>query len=141
MRYFYLLLFLFIPQLLHAQTVTVTNLADDGTAGSFRWAIIQANTDPSINEIVFDSGLIGTITLTSNLPNIAESLTVRGPGALLLSISGNNLYKMFMVNTSVTLTISDLTFKQCGPSAYQNGAMFYVTRSSVIATNIIVTEN
>ncbi len=141
MRYIYLLLFLIIPQLLHAQTVTVTNLSDDGSAGSFRWAILQANADPSINEIIFDAALTGTITLTSNLPNIAEGLTIRGPGALLLSISGNNLYKMFMVNTSVTLTISDLTFKQCGASAYQNGSMFYVTRSRVIATNIIVTEN
>ena len=123
----------------YTQTVTVTSIADDGTSGTLRWAIEQANNIAlSINEINFNAGLTGTITLTSNLPNISETLTITGPGTSVISVSGNNLYKMFVVNASKIVTVSGLTFKEC---AAQTGSIFYVNNSTVIANNILVTEN
>jgi hypothetical protein len=74
--------------------VTVTNLSDDGSVGSLRWAISSANADIDINQIDFTLGLTGIITLTSDLPVITRNLTIVGPGALDLTLSGNNLYKM-----------------------------------------------
>jgi gliding motility-associated-like protein len=140
MKNIYLLLLLFVATALNAQTVTVNSLSDDGGTGTLRWAILQANGDPTINGIIFDAGLTGTITLTSDLPNISETLTITGPGTSVLSISGNNNYKMFKVNGSMTLTISALTLTQCG-SVSQTGSIFYVSGSTLIADNILVTGN
>ena len=80
----------------HSQTnATVTSLLDDGSPGTLRWAITTANSDSNTNGIDFTPSLTGTITLTSDLPVITSNLTIFGPGALSLTISGNNLYKMF----------------------------------------------
>src|SRR5438132_1685478 len=44
----------------------VTKLADDGSTGTLRWAIMQAM--PAGGIVTFADGLSGTITLLSNLP-------------------------------------------------------------------------
>lgn len=106
-------------------TVTVNTLADsnDGlgscSAGtcSLRDAITQANSDNSggsnstADTINFASNVIGTITLTSALPQITEPVTISGPGAFLLTVSGNNLYQVFNIGTSsgAEVIISGLT--------------------------------
>ena len=138
---FFIIGTLLISNLAFTQTVTVTSLLDDVNNGTLRWAINEANTNPSIDEIVFDSSLSGTITLTSDLPSISANLSITGPGTSLISISGNNQYKMFLVNSSITLNISGIKLTQCGQSAYQNGSMFYANRSTIIADNILVTGN
>ncbi len=50
-----------------------------------------------------------TITLTSAALTIASDVTITGPGASNLTISGNNLLQVFLVNSGVTATISGLT--------------------------------
>jgi hypothetical protein len=73
----------------YASTYTVTNLNDSG-AGSLRSAITSANADTAGN-IVFASGVVGTIDLQSSLPNVtltSGSMTITGPGANKLTISG-----------------------------------------------------
>jgi hypothetical protein len=42
--------------------------------------------------IDFSPGLSGTITLASNLSTIFNNVTITGPGADLLTISGNNRF-------------------------------------------------
>lgn len=42
--------------------------------------------------------MTGTITLNSNLPNVASTMVITGPGSSAITISGNNQYKMFLVN-------------------------------------------
>ena len=138
---FFIIVALLISNFAFTQTVTVTSLLDDVSNGTLRWAINEANTNPSIDEIVFDSSLSGTITLTSDLPNISANLSITGPGTSLISISGNNQYKMFLVNSSITLNISGIKLTQCGQSASQSGSMFYANRSTIIADNILVTGN
>ncbi|MEQ8752430.1 MAG: choice-of-anchor Q domain-containing protein [Coleofasciculus sp. G1-WW12-02] len=79
-------------------TFTVNNLFDSGT-GSFRQAIFNANAQSGLDEIIFDTGGVpSTITLTSGALNIADSVNILGPGANLLTVSGNNNSRIFNIN-------------------------------------------
>lgn len=118
--------------------VTITSTSDDGIAGTLRWAINSANSDPSITQIDFTSGLTGTLVLTSDLPQIANDLTIIGPGANNFTISGANSYAMFSVAGGKTLTISGLKFTQ---NKSGTGTIFNAGNSNFIASDIIVTNN
>ncbi|MGH7963573.1 MAG: hypothetical protein ACRERD_17410, partial [Candidatus Binatia bacterium] len=58
-------------------TFTVTNLDNAGT-GSLRQAILDANALAGADIITFQSGLTGTITLTSGELTIADSVDIQG---------------------------------------------------------------
>lgn len=126
----------------HAATYTVTNLNDSGT-GSLRAAITSANGDTA-GVIVFTPGLTGTITLASALPNITTTgtMTITGPGANLLTISGANTYQILGF-TSGTTSFSGLTFADGAVSTtngYQTeynsdfgwGGAFYITGGTTV---------
>jgi hypothetical protein len=87
---------------------TVTNLEDSGT-GSLRQAIMDANAHHGANTIRFADGLHGTITLTSGQLNITDDLTIDGPGADQLTISGNHASRIFDISGGVMVTIAGLT--------------------------------
>src|SRR5690348_10989530 len=74
------------------ETLTVTNTNDSGP-GSLRDAIAVANSGDTI-----DFSATGTITLGSTL-TIAKDLTISGPGASSLAISGNNLVRVFYASS------------------------------------------
>jgi hypothetical protein len=75
-------------------TLTVTNNLDSG-AGSLRADVAAAR---SGDTIVFDPSLNGqTITLTSGELLINKNLTITGPGASQLTISGDNASRVFEV--------------------------------------------
>jgi uncharacterized repeat protein (TIGR01451 family) len=65
------------PRLLLA-TFTVQSVADDGSAGTLRWAILQANSAPSPGQIAFDLSGSGVrvIHLTSALPALATPVSI-----------------------------------------------------------------
>jgi hypothetical protein len=85
---------------------TVTN-NDDAGAGSLRQAVIDASAG---EEIVFDGGVTGTITLTGGEIAIAKDLIITGPGASVLAVSGNDASRIFNISGSdVDVTISGLT--------------------------------
>ena len=119
-------------------TYSVTNTLDDESTGSFRSAIISANASSTINSIVFDSGVSGTITLTSDLPGITNDLTITGPGESVLAISGDNTYAMFSVSSGKTLTLSGLTFTE---NKSGDGSIIYLNSAYAVATSITVTAN
>jgi predicted outer membrane repeat protein len=85
-------------------TLTVTSAADSGT-GSLRAEIAAAQPGDTI---VFSPSLDDqTIKLTSGELAINKSLTIQGPGAGQLAISGGNAMRVFDVsgaNTNVTLS-------------------------------------
>jgi hypothetical protein len=89
-------------------TFLVSNLNDSGT-GSLRAEIAAANAHPGADEIDFASGLTGTITLTSGELLITDSVTINGPGASQLSVSGNNSSRVFDMTSGLDVTINDLT--------------------------------
>jgi len=81
-----------------AHALVVTTTADSG-AGSLRQAIADA---VSGDTITFN--LVGcpcTITLTSGALVIDADLTINGPGAGSLTISGNNVTRVFFINPGV----------------------------------------
>src|SRR5271157_4210718 len=84
------------PRVLLA-TWTVQNPADDGSAGTLRWAIAQVNSGTGPGTIEFDlpgSG-VQVITLGSPLPEITNPLVIDGTsqpvykGADLIEIDGS----------------------------------------------------
>ncbi|MHB8681195.1 MAG: fibronectin type III domain-containing protein [Acidimicrobiales bacterium] len=89
-------------------TLTVTSTNDSG-AGSLRQAVLDANCAGDV--INFSVG--GTITLTSGSITFPPvSITIQGPGATQLAISGpNGGNRLFVNNSEGTETISGLTLE------------------------------
>jgi hypothetical protein len=102
--YFIALLLLLIP--VSALGVTVTN-TDDSGPGSLRQAILDTAPGGTLD---FDPSLNGsTITLLSKI-QIIQDVTIQGPGADLLTISGGNATRLFLVTTPAAFFgLSDLT--------------------------------
>ncbi len=93
-------------------TTSIANLiANPGTDGiSLREAITAANRTAGDDEITFAAGLTSPITLGgTQLPAITGNLTITGPGANLLEISGNDRSRVFLIGSDVEVTISALT--------------------------------
>ena len=94
-------------------TLTVTNNLDNGAFGSLRYEIGQAHKGDTI---VFAPSLDGqTIRLSGSELDITKSLTIRGPGASLLTINGGyqsgnvHGYRVFAVEKNANVTLSGLT--------------------------------
>ena len=88
-----------------ATTLNVTNLNDSG-AGSLRGVIASAGAGDTIQFQV-----TGTITLTSGEILISRNLTITGPGASQLSISGNHTSRVFEIGSDATVSLSGLTIQ------------------------------
>lgn len=106
-----------------AADFVVNTLVDEnngvGTGGvSLREAIDAANSAGGDDTITFS--VTGTITLTSALPAITTNMAIDGPGAANLTISGNNLYRPFFIDSG-TVVIQDLTVAN-GRAAGGDGA-------------------
>ncbi len=117
-----------------AATFTVTNTANTG-AGSLRQAVLDSNAAAGSDTIVFDASFNSpqTITLASVItinPATGDSLTITGPGANLLTISGGNAVRIFTISTGDTTSISGITFTQAVTGAISNGGTLTVTNST-----------
>ena len=94
-------------------TLTVINTSDSGP-GSLRAAISQADQDGGGDTIVFSSmfDTPQTITLTGGqleLTGTEAGATITGPGANLLTVSGNNASRVFLVDANASAKIAGLT--------------------------------
>lgn len=114
-------LFAFIPSIFaqneteFGNTLLVTK-ADDTKDGvcdsdcSLREAIAVANGSAEITHITFDPSLDGaTITLIIGELLISADMVIEGLGIDNLTVSGNNLHRVFVIRDSSTVTISDMT--------------------------------
>lgn len=105
-----------------ATTFTVTDTSDNASdTGSLRYAV---NTAVNGDTIVFNN-VIGTITLTNGALTISHSITITGPGAGLLTISGNNASQIFIINPGIagTVSIAGLTLANANNSSGSGGAI------------------
>jgi hypothetical protein len=119
-----------------AAVATVTSNADAGT-GSLRDALFDA--DPGAT-IVFNLACPTTIVLTSGPLTIAKSVSIVGPGARCLAISGNSASRVFAISEAGTdVGISGLTIAQgraTGGGGLQNqGANLTLTNVAVVGNN------
>jgi hypothetical protein len=86
-----------------AATVTVDT---DGGAGSLRQALAAASDGDTID---FALATPATIALTTGELVVAKSVTITGPGAAALTISGSDASRVFHVSPGKTVTIAHLT--------------------------------
>src|SRR5271156_700475 len=130
------------PGLARAATITVTTLLDPtGPSGTcaLRDAITAANTKTATNNCIagdgtdtIQFGVTGTITLSSELPAIANSLpnslTIDGSGQT-ITLNGAHTYQILTVNSGATLNLQFLTLADgsvtgAAAAAAEGGAVF-----------------
>ncbi|MCL4830786.1 MAG: IPT/TIG domain-containing protein [Caldilineaceae bacterium] len=115
-----------------AATITVTNTNDKGP-GSLRQAIADASPGDTI--VI---GVTGTIFLLSGELVISKNLTIQGPGAGSLSLSGEFQKRVLRVTSGVTVGISQVTIKE-GLSETNGGGIY--NDGNLTLTDSVVVEN
>jgi len=119
-------------------TFTVTNTADSG-AGSLREAIGFANAAGGADIVDFAGGVTGTITLTSGELAVTDDLTINGPGATTLTISGNDASRILNVFGASAFTLRDLTLRD--GNANDGGAIVLNDIPSALIEDSVITSN
>jgi hypothetical protein len=115
--------------------------AGSGAAGDLAYCISQANanTNTAGSVIQFDPTVFATpqtLTLSStlSLSETAGPEVISGPGANLLTVSGNNSVQVFSVSGGVTASFMGLTIS--GGLAVPGGGIFNLGTTSVSNSNI-----
>jgi hypothetical protein len=111
----------------------VTNLDDNGP-GSLRDALTYT---PAGGTVDFQAGLAGTITLTSGSLSIDHDLTVNGPGADKITVSGDHLFRVLNVFTGSYVAISDLTIA----NGQANSGSGLFNDGDLSLDRVVVTQN
>lgn len=115
---------------------TLVTTLQDNVYGSLRYCVESAPTGSTIR---FAQGLHGTIDLKESLsfPN-GEHLTIQGPGAGQLTISGaRNSYSNVIVPPGATLTLAGLSFKNSQTIIYA----FIENEGALTVTQSIISNN
>ena len=134
-------------QMLSTLNLTVTTLADpSGPTGtvSLRQAINTANADTTDSQEVinFAAGLKGTIDLTTALPNLANNISITGPGASALTVQRDSSavpFSVFTVNSGETVNLSGLTI--FGGNSTLSGGGIGANAASLTVSNCILVDN
>ncbi|HYV14123.1 MAG TPA: choice-of-anchor Q domain-containing protein [Pyrinomonadaceae bacterium] len=144
---------------LAGNTIIVNSTLDvaDGTDGlcTLREAITAANTDTasgatagecvagsnSDSDTITLTGVAGTITLLSALPNITADVSINGPGASQLTISGNNNFRVFSLTLSSGLvSFSGLTITNGRISNDVGGGIYNQSSANVNVTDTTISN-
>ena len=135
---------LYAPELLEPRiapaTFTVTNLSN-ALIGSLRNIIGVANANPGADTIIFDPAILpGVIPLSLEI-SILDSLTIKGPGIDLLSVSGNDLVRIFNIGDGTAAlkptTISGLTLTDGKAAAGMDGGAI-VSTEPLTLKNVVI---
>ena len=125
-------------------TFTVNSTLDNGSAGTLRWAVGQANSAGGAETIAFDRTVFKTpqtITLTGTQLELSDTTgteTITGPKAG-VTVSGGGLSRVFQVDGGVTASISGLTIT--GGDSLHNGGGLYNDGGTATLTNCTVSGN
>ena len=117
----------------------VTNLDDSGP-GSLRDALANAND----GDVIDLTALSGTIVLTSGQLDVEDAVTIMGPGASVLSISGNNASRVMSMygglTAGQTLTITGVTLTNGNDGA--GAGLFFNSagEGSPLAANLVLDD-
>ena len=124
-------------------TFTVNSTADDGSAGTLRWAISQANANRKADTIVFSNLFDSpqTINLTGKQLTLSDParITITGPGENLLTVSGNNASRVFRITSGSSASLSGLTIT--GGSVNGNGGGVENTGGTLVLKDVVLSGN
>jgi energy-coupling factor transporter ATP-binding protein EcfA2 len=114
----------------------VTTLKDNNEVGSLRWCIDNA---PLGSTITFDRSVRGIIELTGGdlLFSGDKRLTIEGPGANQLTITGGNRNVIIHISKGATLDFSGLSFK----NSITTINAFLFNEGTLKLTNSIISNN
>ncbi|MBN2002623.1 MAG: DUF11 domain-containing protein [Anaerolineae bacterium] len=140
--------------LTHAAMLYVSSLADttanDGYC-TLREALINANDDAATwpdcaagngADTIYLTNLSGQLLLLSDLPSITDTdgLTLQGPGAAQLTLSGGGLYRIFNVENGAPLTVRHITLARASSTSTgsairaANGSAIEVWSSAILTS-------
>jgi hypothetical protein len=135
----FLLILLAVVPAAPAATLTVTNL-NEAFAGSLRQAVTDAGPGDTIT---FAPGLTGTIPVTSNTLFVNRPVTILGPGAAVLALSGGDTRQIMSVGNG-ELRISGLTLRNGNTNsaaAIYNADTLRVTRCTFSSNRCLSTAS
>ena len=130
------------PGVAQADTFEVTNLLDDGSAGTLRTAVDDAEANEGFDRILFASGLTGTITLTQGDLEISDSVEIVGPGHARVTVDGDDSDRIFSIygdgppSGLTNVTISGLTLTR-GFSGDEGGAISSYGADLIVEDSVI----
>ena len=107
--------------------------AGTGLTGDLRYALTNAE---SGDDITFS--VIGTINLTAALPGLTNDLTLDGPGAQQLAVSGAGTGGVFVVDAGAAVTIDGLTIRG---GVGDGGGILVAAGGSLELTGVVVRDN
>jgi hypothetical protein len=119
-------------------TFSVLNLNGSGP-GSLREAIVSANAATGADLIRFaPAARDGTIALAGGQLSITDELSIDGPGAGRLAVSGNDASRVFQIGSGVAASIDDLTITH-GRAVGQGGGI--LNAGTLTLSHAIVSDN
>ncbi len=123
-----------------SQPYVVTSTADSGP-GSLRQAVIDDV--GGVQPIEFAPSLAGqTITLGSGPIEISHNVTIIGPDANALTISGTRSTQIFKIDSSATISISGVTLANGFDNEYASGAGGAIDNAGTLSlTSVVLSDN
>jgi hypothetical protein len=121
-------------------TFTVTNL-DDAGPGSLRYELNEAYSAPGHDTVVFAAGLTGTVRLTSAALEMADPITLVGPGRGALVVDGGDTDRVLDINSDPgdDIAISGLTFTRGRTGG--DGAGLRLQDADLTLTDVSITHS
>ncbi|MGH7992053.1 MAG: glycosyl hydrolase family 28 protein [Limisphaerales bacterium] len=117
-------------------TWTVSSLNNIGT-GSLRQQVASAH---SGDTIVFSNGLTGTVPLSSGEIVLSNSISILGPGAGRLAVSGTGVSRVFEVASGSSL-LAGLCITNGKPSSGDGGGIMVDSGAGLVLSNCLVVGN
>ncbi len=113
---------------------------------SLRQALVDAENGnrPVVDHVLFAAGLSGTITLNSAELSVSEPVDIQGPGAKVLSVSGNDSQRILYTsqgNANDPVTISGLTLTAGYGSGVRGGGAIDSTRTDLTIESSTISDS
>ena len=90
--------------------------------------------------ITFAAGVTGTVTLIQGELSIGKALTISGPGAASLAVSGNNASRVFHITAGATVGLAGLTIT-AGNAQSDFGGGIMIEESTLTVTRCTIAGN
>ncbi len=138
-----------------AATLEVDNTGDDGSAAmqactaaandcSLHGALLVSNASTTVTDTVtFASSLSGSTISLLGQKNITDAVTISGPGANVLSVSGNDTVRVFDINPPAgePVEISGLTIRDGKSPVIESGGAIRSIDADLTISGSVVTSS